>query len=280
MGKAIMHIMFAIILIVFISQAHATEHVTHYSWDTVVKKLSKKKLFERADVEALPFHDAGLEHTTQAKPGQVLARLPRTSPLYTRPEASYGNLARLALFRPRGYGLLDECVSCATRSNGNAQAWLTPAQLSRRHAGLAIFGGVGPMVAWPNAASADVFDLSTKMNSGPEGLEYLDKRVGQGPPVTEGSKIIAQYKLALLPEKGTFSGIFDFTLGDSNVMRGWNVAVMGGGDMPPMKVGGVRRVTLPPKLGYGSKGAGCVEGTCTIPPDSFLQILIELKPAE
>ena len=55
------------------------------------------------------------------------------------------------------------------------------------------------------------------------------------------------------------------------------MVVMGSGDLPPMKVGGVRKALIPPKLAYGARGAGCAgNGECRIPPDSTLDFTIEL----
>ena len=47
--------------------------------------------------------------------------------------------------------------------------------------------------------------------------------------------------------------------------------------MPPLAVGGTRRLVVPAALAYGPRGAGCgKDGTCVIPPDAPLEFTIEL----
>jgi len=58
---------------------------------------------------------------------------------------------------------------------------------------------------------------------------------------------------------------FSFRLGASQVISGWDAGVQG------MRVGGVRKLTIPPELGYGSQGAGGV-----IPPEATLVFEVEL----
>ena len=62
---------------------------------------------------------------------------------------------------------------------------------------------------------------------------------------------------------------FSFTVGIGVVIKGWDEGV------PGMKIGGTRRLTIPPNLGYGSQGAGSV-----IPPNSTLIFDIELLEIE
>ena len=69
----------------------------------------------------------------------------------------------------------------------------------------------------------------------------------------------------MLPLANKSGTPFSFTIGDSSVIKGWDVGVVG------MSVGGERRITVPAEMGYGKKAS--VPG---IPPNSELTFDLKL----
>ena len=99
------------------------------------------------------------------------------------------------------------------------------------------------------------------MSELPSGLKYTDTTVGTGAAATAGKKVTVHYTGWLYNngEKGKkFDSSLDrgdpfsFGLGAQQVIKGWDEGVAG------MKVGGRRKITIPPHLGYGKAGAGGV----------------------
>ena len=102
------------------------------------------------------------------------------------------------------------------------------------------------------------------------GLKYEDVKVGTGETATAGRTVSVHYTGWLTDGKKFDSSKdrgkpFEFPLGGGRVIKGWDEGVEG------MKVGGVRKLTIPASLGYGSRGAGGV-----IPPDATLVFDVEL----
>jgi FKBP-type peptidyl-prolyl cis-trans isomerase len=102
------------------------------------------------------------------------------------------------------------------------------------------------------------------------GLKYIDLVVGTGREATVGNLATVHYTGWLTDGKKFDSSVdrrepFSFPLGGGKVIRGWDEGVVG------MKVGGKRKLTIPPQLGYGSRGAGGV-----IPPNATLVFDVEL----
>jgi FKBP-type peptidyl-prolyl cis-trans isomerase len=101
------------------------------------------------------------------------------------------------------------------------------------------------------------------------GLKYVDEVVGTGESPAPGRIVRVHYTGRL--ENGTKfdSSVdrgqpFEFHIGVGAVIKGWDEGVM------TMKVGGKRKLTIPPDLGYGALGDG------PIPPNSTLIFEVEL----
>ena len=113
-------------------------------------------------------------------------------------------------------------------------------------------------------------DAASSTVTKPSGLKYEDVKVGTGDTAEAGKAVTVHYtgwltngtKFDSSKDRGQ---PFDFPLGGGRVIRGWDEGVQG------MKVGGVRKLTIPPELGYGARGAGGV-----IPPNATLVFEVEL----
>ena len=101
------------------------------------------------------------------------------------------------------------------------------------------------------------------------GLRITDLVIGDGPEAVSGETVSVNYRGTLVNGREFDSsygrGPFQFPLGAGRVIKGWDEGVAG------MRVGGKRRLVIPPDLGYGSRGAGGV-----IPPDATLIFEVEL----
>lgn len=110
------------------------------------------------------------------------------------------------------------------------------------------------------------------------GLQYEDLKVGTGPAAAAGDLVEVHYTGQLTNGKVFDSSLrrnepFQFRLGAGDVIKGWDEGVAG------MKVGGKRKLWVPPALGYGGRRMG------DIPPNSELIFDVELlkingQPAE
>jgi FKBP-type peptidyl-prolyl cis-trans isomerase len=116
-----------------------------------------------------------------------------------------------------------------------------------------------------------VSQTSQNVVTSPSGLQYVDEVVGNGPMPQSGQTVSVHYTGWLTNGKKFDSSVdrgtpFEFVLGQGQVIPGWDEGVAS------MKVGGKRRLTIPPNLGYGSRGAG----GGAIPPNATLVFQVEL----
>ncbi len=102
-------------------------------------------------------------------------------------------------------------------------------------------------------------------------LEIEDITVGDGDEARSGHTVDVHYVGVSWSSGQEFDASWDrgesfkFGLGKGQVIPGWDQGVAG------MKVGGRRRITIPPNLGYGKRGAGGVIG-----PDETLVFVVDL----
>jgi len=102
------------------------------------------------------------------------------------------------------------------------------------------------------------------------GLTIEDTVIGKGAAAAAGRDVVVHYA-GWLSDGTQFDSSkekqdpFEFTLGKKEVMDGWEEGLSG------MKVGGKRKLTVPPALAYGEEGAGD-----TIPPNATLTFEVEL----
>ena len=109
---------------------------------------------------------------------------------------------------------------------------------------------------------------------GPPPAELLveDLVVGDGPEATSGTLVTVDYVGVSWSTGSQFDASWDrndtfaFNLGAGEVISGWDRGVDG------MRVGGRRRLTIPPDLAYGRQGAGGVIG-----PDETLIFVVDLR---
>jgi FKBP-type peptidyl-prolyl cis-trans isomerase len=138
-----------------------------------------------------------------------------------------------------------------------------------RSLGLAVLALIGLALAQNDLSVALGQNKESKIVKTDSGLQYQDLKEGTGDAAKKGDTVEVHYTGWLKNGKKFDSSVggkpFEFKLGAGMVIKGWDEGVQG------IKVGGKRKLIIPPELGYGKKGAGDV-----IPPDAELIFEVEL----
>jgi peptidylprolyl isomerase len=189
-------------------------------------------------------------------PGEVIAAQPATAAI-SRPGSSSSGSISTAL-----------AVSSAVAA---------PLELDPDDPNPTLFTMAPATTAGDQAAPEELADASAlggdleavKERTTASGLRITDQVIGSGAEAVAGKPVSVNYRGTLENGKEFDSsygrGPFSFPLGAGRVIQGWDEGVAG------MKVGGKRKLVIPPDLGYGSRGAGGV-----IPPNATLIFEVEL----
>ncbi|KNA25213.1 hypothetical protein SOVF_008520 [Spinacia oleracea] len=122
---------------------------------------------------------------------------------------------------------------------------------------------------------ATTAEPSCELNLVRSGLGYCDLVVGSGVPAPYNTLINVHYT-ARFSDETVFDSSYKrgrpltMRIGVGKVIKGLDQGIFGGDGVPPMQVGGKRKLRIPPHLGYGPEPAGCFSGDCNVPANATL----------
>lgn len=141
----------------------------------------------------------------------------------------------------------------------------------------ALLGAATITTASLSAAQPAQAAATCELTASPSGLQFCDTQEGTGPEPVKGSLIRCHYTGRLASNGRVFDSSYErgrpltFKIGVGEVIRGWDMGILGTEGVPAMKEGGKRLLVIPAELGYGQRGAGGV-----IPPGATLEFEVEL----
>lgn len=114
----------------------------------------------------------------------------------------------------------------------------------------------------PKASSSTVTNSTTATIGVNDSLQQQDIQVGTGTAAKNGDKLSVHYtgtlKSGTVFDSNVGKSPFSFTLGAGSVIKGWDEGLVG------MKMGGRRKLVIPPSLGYGDQATGSIPAGSTL----------------
>mmetsp|Transcript_11148 Transcript_11148/g.26466 ORF Transcript_11148/g.26466 Transcript_11148/m.26466 type:complete len:206 (-) Transcript_11148:47-664(-) len=180
----------------------------------------------------------------------------------------------------RDRGRCDARLVCVQETRNNNSGFLKPV-LFRRTVLHSLFSGAVTLGSQSFAGVASAASNScTEFSVGEGGLQYCDSIIGEGNSPVKGALIRCHYTGRLAANNAVFDSSYNrgipltFKVGAGEVIRGWDLGILGAEGIPPMREGGRRTLIIPAALAYGSRSVG----GGLIPANSDLIFDVELLP--
>ncbi|WOL08677.1 hypothetical protein Cni_G17430 [Canna indica] len=214
----------------------------------------------------------------------VAASAPRLPSPRPKPHKTTPSLARHSfspLFSLPDGDCREEATTASTSSSSSSSSLGSISYTRRRlfGVGAALLVVASPFAGNANATRieyyATVGEPLCDMNFARSGLGYCDVAVGTGVEAPRGELINIHYT-ARFADGRVFDSSYKrgrpltMRIGAGKVLRGLDQGILGGAGVPPMHVGGKRKLLIPPLLAYGPEPAGCFSGDCNVPANATL----------
>nr|XP_028950758.1 photosynthetic NDH subunit of lumenal location 4, chloroplastic [Malus domestica] len=172
----------------------------------------------------------------------------------------------------------------ATANNANKSSWKFSNILSKKSVmdvGMGLLASsimaLSPLEADATRIEyyATVGEPLCDLNFVRSGLGFCDVSVGPGVEAPRGELINIHYT-ARFADGTVFDSSYKrgrpltLRIGGGRVIRGLDQGILGGEGVPPMQIGGKRKLKIPSHLAYGPEPAGCFSGDCNIPGNATL----------
>ncbi|XP_027077397.1 photosynthetic NDH subunit of lumenal location 4, chloroplastic isoform X1 [Coffea arabica] len=195
------------------------------------------------------------------------------SPAIVTPNPNY------QAFRPKPTSATFRVTALASSNSLNSTTLISKKQICQVGLGLLAASVVSSTPLDANATRIEYYattaDPPCEFSYARSGLGYCDIAVGSGPEAPRGELINVHYT-ARFDDGIVFDSSYKrgrpltMRIGVGKVIKGLDQGILGGEGVPPMQVGGKRKLQIPPRLAYGPEPAGCFSGDCNIPGNATL----------